>query len=78
MEEKVDNTGMENYYRYIVEQLEYVEMITSTFDVKMKREKIDDPEIDSYYRYVDPIISRETAQRCKVLAGQIMKNLEDI
>jgi len=65
MEEKVDNTGMENYYRYILEQLEYVEMITSTFDVKRK--------VDT-----GSIISREVAQKCMMLADKIKKNLEGI
>ena len=63
-ENKVDNTlGIENYYRYIVEQLEYVEMITSTFDVRRK---------------VNPIISREVAQKCNQLADKIKQNLEGI
>ena len=62
---KVDNTGMENYYRYIVEQLEYVEMITSTFDVRSK--------VNS-----GPIISREVAQKCMMLAHKIKQNLEGI
>ena len=61
--EKTDNTGIENYYRYIVEQLEYVEMITSTFDVRRK---------------INPVISKETAQKCNELADKIKKNLEGI
>ena len=75
---KIDDNGIENYYLYIVEQLEYVEMITSTFDVKRKKEKIDNPGSESYYKYVNPIISRETAQKCNVLADKIKKNLEGI
>ena len=64
MENKeVDNSGIENYYMYIVEQLEYVEMITSTFDVRRK---------------INPIISVEVAQKCKQLADKIKKNLEGI
>ena len=64
MGERTDDTsGIENYYRYILEQLEYVEMITSTFDVRRK---------------VNPIISREIAQKCNQLADKIKKNLEGI
>ena len=63
--EKVDNTGMESYYRYILEQLEYVEMITSTFDVRIKVN-------------TGQIISREVAQKCMMLADKIKENLEGI
>jgi len=63
MEEKVDNAGMENYYRYILEQLEYVEMITSTFSIRWEKE---------------PMISREVAQKCNQLAYRIKKNLTGI
>jgi len=62
-ENEVDNTGMENYYRYIVEQLEYVEMITSLFDVRRK---------------INPVIDREVAQKCMMLAHKIKQNLEGI
>lgn len=60
---EIDNSGIEKYYMYIVEQLEYVEMITSTFDVRRK---------------VNPVISKEVAQRCNRLADKIKKNLEGI
>ena len=64
MGERTDDTlGIENYYRYILEQLEYVEMITSTFDVRRK---------------VNPVISKEVAQKCNQLADKIKKNLEGI
>jgi len=33
-EEEMSLTGIEEYYQYIIEQLEFVEMITSCFDVK--------------------------------------------
>ena len=60
---EVVNSGIEKYYMYIIEQLEYVEMITSTFDVRRK---------------INPIISVEVAQKCKQLADKIKKNLEGI
>ena len=66
MGERTDDTlGIENYYRYILEQLEYVEMITSTFDVRRKVNQ-------------GTIISREVAQKCNQLADKIKKNLEGI
>ena len=61
--EKIDDTGMENYYRYILEQLEYVEMITSLFSIRWEKE---------------PMISREIAQKCNLLADKIKQNLEGI
>jgi len=33
-EEQISTDSIEEYYQYIIEQLEFAEMITSTFEIK--------------------------------------------